>query len=312
MPAVKLVNRRPPHDGSPRFPRSPPFETWSSFVPPGHVVSSSSSHEDGRATPSPSLPFLPSLTPPTICTICLDAIEDIVVDVPCGHPLDVSCLQTMFENATRDESLFPPKCCQTPIDLDAVRVHLGAPLIKLYQRKALEFNTEDRVYCLIPTCSAFLGAASTTPVVIQCRECHTETCGSCKEAAHLGRKCAPRRNLDDAMLEFAKEQGWQRCPACQYLVERTSGCNHITCRCKRQFCYLCGAGWKTCSCPSSGGRRREVEAVPILLPPRYFADLTFDDSDDDSDDDNWGHTLQDRMGELRMQIHGPTRPVPLY
>ncbi|KAI0762797.1 hypothetical protein C8Q74DRAFT_1383854, partial [Fomes fomentarius] len=54
MPAAKLVHRRPPHDGSPRFPRSPPYETWSSFVPPGHEASWSSYADGlGRAIPSP-------------------------------------------------------------------------------------------------------------------------------------------------------------------------------------------------------------------------------------------------------------------
>ncbi|KAI0762798.1 hypothetical protein C8Q74DRAFT_179290 [Fomes fomentarius] len=126
-------------------------------------------------------------------------------------------------------------------------MELGAPLVEQYKRKSREFKTKDRVYCHNPTCSAFLGGATATPAALRCTECHSETCGSCKDAAHDGQTCDARH--DEVMLEYAKGQGWQRCPACKHLVELTEGCYHMTCRCEKQFCYLCAAVWKTCECP---------------------------------------------------------------
>ena len=158
----------------------------------------------------------------------------------------------MFERATRDESLFPPKCCQTVIELGLARDYLDVPLMALYQSKAREFGTKDRVYCYNPVCSAFLGGATAAATALRCAYCRAETCGSCKEAAHPDRtRClnSEEESRDEALLAFAREQGWQRCPDCRYVVERTDGCFHMTCRCAKEFCYLCAATWKTCECP---------------------------------------------------------------
>jgi hypothetical protein len=32
------------------------------------------------------------------------------------------------------------------------------------------------------------------------------------------------------------------------MVELVSGCRHMRCRCKAEFCYVCGARWRTCDC----------------------------------------------------------------
>jgi hypothetical protein len=38
-------------------------------------------------------------------------------------------------------------------------------------------------------------------------------------------------------------------------VELSTGCFHMTCRCKAQFCYLCAARWKSCACVQWNERR---------------------------------------------------------
>ena len=200
------------------------------------------------ASPSPNEVRAFTPVPLPYCVICRYEVEGTTISLGCGHVLDTSCLRTIFENATRDESLFPPKCCQSPINLDAVRDHLSTPLITLYQLKAREFGTSDRVYCYNLACSAFLDAATAVSTSILCSDCRAETCGRCKEEAHAGRACSIKEN--EAMLELAKTRGWQRCPSCRYVVERTQGCPHMTCRCNQQFCYLCAATWKTCACAS--------------------------------------------------------------
>ncbi|KAH9921942.1 uncharacterized protein BXZ73DRAFT_91646 [Epithele typhae] len=161
----------------------------------------------------------------------------------------------MFERATHDETLFPPKCCQTPLEVSAGR----------------EFTTADRVYCHIPTCGAFLGprkahdSAAVPPSLINdyaCTACGDHTCKSCKTAAHPGRACA-EADLQRDVLALGRAEGWQRCPACGHLVELNEGCYHITCRCAKQFCYLCAATWKECGCPQFHDPG-EVAALPQL------------------------------------------------
>ena len=33
------------------------------------------------------------------------------------------------------------------------------------------------------------------------------------------------------------------CQAYAHMIERTEGCYHMTCKCGRQFCYVCGASY---------------------------------------------------------------------
>ena len=75
---------------------------------------------------------------------------------------------------------------------------------------------------------------------------------------HEGLTCAqnqaeePEQDEFASLREIAQEQGWKTCPGCKNMVERNRGCNHMTCRCRTEFCYKCGrvyeGGQATCSC----------------------------------------------------------------
>lgn len=48
--------------------------------------------------------------------------------------------------------------------------------------------------------------------------------------------------------ELAEEEGWRRCHGCRAYVEHRDACQHMTCRCGAEFCYVCGARWPSCAC----------------------------------------------------------------
>jgi len=54
-----------------------------------------------------------------------------------------------------------------------------------------------------------------------------------------------------ATIQLADNEGWRRCYNCQALVEHNQGCIHMTCKCRAEFCYICGLKWRTCSCSES-------------------------------------------------------------
>ncbi|KAI0085641.1 hypothetical protein BDY19DRAFT_431800 [Irpex rosettiformis] len=184
------------------------------------------------------------------CSVCGDDVHEAYC-APCGHSFDNACLEDMFRRATYDESLYPPRCCQQRISISNVRHLLNPPVASLFDRKASEYETRDRVYCHIPKCSAFLGAGTSEPCLIYCHLCPpgSATCGMCKAGAHPGRKCSATQELNQLATDMHQQQGWQRCYSCGHLVDKTDGCHHITCVCHAQFCYLCAAEWKTCTCP---------------------------------------------------------------
>ncbi|KAI0757208.1 hypothetical protein C8Q80DRAFT_84286 [Daedaleopsis nitida] len=221
--------------------------THESVILGGHIPSLNSRQHRAIPVRTALLPSRPRTPVPT-CVICQEEIEETIIYTRCCHFLDVACLRTLYENAIRDEALYPPKCCQDTLDFDTLGEYLTSSIRDQYRRKAREYRTRDRVYCHDPACSSFLSGATAAPTCIRCTDCGSETCGCCKAQAHRGRACVESLS-DEGMLDFAREQGWQRCPSCHHLVERAEGCYHMTCRCEKEFCYLCAAAWKTCACP---------------------------------------------------------------
>ncbi|KIP11509.1 hypothetical protein PHLGIDRAFT_477035 [Phlebiopsis gigantea 11061_1 CR5-6] len=199
------------------------------------------------------------------CVICQDPIRGPEVRAPCGHYYDVSCLGDLFRTATIDESLYPPRCCQQSFVLRDVRRYLGDTVARAFEKKALEFGTANRVYCHRPACSAFLGAATSTPRSYLCLSCYIRTCGQCKQADHAPHPCDTAQ--DREVLNLAEQEGWKRCPGCSHLVELAYGCYHMTCRCRKQFCYLCAADWKTCGCPQ-WEEQRLLDAAAVRVERR--------------------------------------------
>lgn len=183
------------------------------------------------------------------CTICGEEIPWNAYRAPCGHPYGNNCIQELFRKASRDESLFPPSCCQRPVPLDDVRECFDNAFITAYEKKIVEFGTKNRLYCFQPTCSAFIGSSTEEPSSLACQECSKHTCGACKREAHVGQKCGHLES-DEVVLALGKEKGWQRCPSCSHLVEHVDGCLYMVCACKAAFCYVCGKLWKDrCNCP---------------------------------------------------------------
>ena len=158
---------------------------------------------------------------------CLTGMApDQVVFVPCGHPFCHECLVELFQRIVRDETLFPPKCCNQEIQVMSVSPILGSNLLATFQEKAVEFTTADRIYCHRPTCSTFIPPASVDGDRACCPVCNRRTCTICKGKAH--REDCPEDPATKQILETAEQRGWKQCPNCTRLVEITTGCNHMT------------------------------------------------------------------------------------
>ncbi|PQE21735.1 IBR finger domain-containing protein [Rutstroemia sp. NJR-2017a BBW] len=181
-----------------------------------------------------------------VCGACRDEVNTFeLARAPCGHVYCRTCLRGLFEAAMTDESLFPPRCCRQHISPEEHCILLTAEIIQRFDKKKIEFSTINRTYCCIPTCSSFIAPQYINSDIATCPDCSATTCAICK-AAHEG-DC-PNDVVLQRMLEVARENGWQRCHACRAVVELDHGCNHITCRCGAQFCYVCGERWRTCTC----------------------------------------------------------------
>ncbi|KAK1749605.1 hypothetical protein QBC47DRAFT_333427 [Echria macrotheca] len=208
------------------------------IIPPGHAESSA---------------WAASRQPKNLQSIaCVSCTEkhyrsNIATCPGCHHDYCGECLRSLFQASMADESLFPPKCCRLPIPIDVCRPFFTKQFIGEFLAKKIEFETPNRTYCSKQTCSAFVPPQAIKNGVATCIRCHTLTCTVCKKAAHANSDC-PDDPAAKQLVELAKQEGWQKCYSCSRFVELQFGCNHITCRCSAQFCYLCGERWKTCRC----------------------------------------------------------------
>ena len=161
------------------------------------------------------------------CAACGDGkAEQDVILATCGDQYCQRCTRTLFDLATTDESLYPPRCCREPIPLADVRHFLGEELVTKFERKAVEFNTHDRTYCYDAECSAFILPPNIDGDKATCAECYKVTCKICKSAAH--ENDCPEDPAREGLMSAAAAAGWQQCYRCKRLVELEVGCNHMT------------------------------------------------------------------------------------
>ncbi|KAL1988533.1 hypothetical protein VTN96DRAFT_8928 [Rasamsonia emersonii] len=185
-----------------------------------------------------------------------------MVSLSCQHKYCTTCFLQLVETAMRVESLFPPKCCLTVIPLKAVLAPLTLEMKERYKAKAQEYavSVSNRWYCPDAFCGVWIPPSKIKRhlAVQKCPRCHISICSVCRGRAHNRGDCPQESGLYET-LEEAERQGWQRCYRCHAMVELTSGCRHITCKCKAEFCYVCGARWATCACTEDDMATRRAE-----------------------------------------------------
>jgi hypothetical protein len=164
----------------------------------------------------------------------------------------------------------PPKCCSI-IPLSAVAKLLDSSQIELYKAKYEEWATPDRIYCPVPTCSAFIpqrlyikirqgsSAPRNAHIIpgtfnqsqisqqaspkkdikphVACPTCGVSVCTNCRSLSHIGN--CPKKDIDPVLEEQLKKWKIKRCPKCRTGVRRMYGCSHIECRCGAHFCWEC-------------------------------------------------------------------------
>ena len=147
------------------------------------------------------------------------------------------------------QSKLPFICCKNPLSLNKIPrfVFLPTNQLKRYREIILDFKNFGALYCGNPQCSKYLTLAlETDSQSVYCIECGESTCRACMRAHSSHMSC------DLSLVKLAKEVGWKRCPQCRTMVERSSGCRNMTCRCGQLWCYDCGEarsrGFPGCAC----------------------------------------------------------------
>lgn len=211
------------------------------------------------------------------CVICYeDVIGSRCYKLGCGHVYCCDCLKEKLRIDITEGCLDAIRCpnmeCKTFMEPHEIKDILGANA-ELFDRwetltlkRALD-TMPDASYC--PRCSS-LALEDVSENTADCPKCFFVFCTLCEEARHPGLECVgPETKLEilrrkaqgggqAAVHELRrKEQEYKSlieiqktskpCPSCGIAIQRTEGCNKMTCSsCGAFFCWACNADISDC------------------------------------------------------------------
>lgn len=176
------------------------------------------------------------------CTGCFQKVPTSkLLTAPCEHQFCPSCLRRMSSTALNSPEMFPAKCCFQEIPAKSLMEVMSSRNKKRYIIRWEENSIPaiERLYCPRARCGRWIPPKCSEARLgyCVCPHCRAKVCSKCGDLFHLGWSCS-HDSETKATLELAKENNWQRCSNCLYLVEKVDGCNHIICRCGHQFWYV--------------------------------------------------------------------------
>lgn len=188
------------------------------------------------------------------CPVCYCEVEN-PVRTPCGHVYCGLCFTNLCQAQSTSPKAFAIACIGGS---DRCRQNIALPKM---QELVLSETFEDVLAasfasyvrqhphrfrsCPTPDCSQCYRVASdaTIPPTFTCAKCFVSTCTAC-HASHAGKTCAEHRGDASGglaeLIRIKEELGVKDCPKCTTSIERTEGCNHMTCSgCGAHICWRC-------------------------------------------------------------------------
>ncbi|KAF2422873.1 hypothetical protein EJ08DRAFT_672707 [Tothia fuscella] len=214
--------------------------------------------EEGMAGPSVSYTERQKLVleglPFNKCVVCLDQfLVHEVLRLECKHVYCYGCMKQLFMRSTKDEGLFPPRCCKLPTPLILISGAFREQERAAFELATVEFSATNRTYCHVSACATFLLPSETEGTRAKCGQCSEFTCIICKSFFHEGECDKDSEFL--ATLSLGVTEGWQRCQKCGLMFDLFTGCFHMRCNCGHEVCFLCNMPWKTCDCREADEER---------------------------------------------------------
>ena len=215
-----------------------------------------------RALEIRSVPDIVS-TPEEKCPICLDDEPDTPVQTLCKHTYCLECFENYCKSAaltSKDE--FRIKCqgdegnCAEVFNLAELKDHLSTSAFELVLKSSFEKyvqrHPKDFHYCPTPDCGYVYrctSASNSKPPAYTCPNCLELICTFC-HARHGDYTCAEYKDIEsggyEALEKLKRELNIKDCPKCKTPMEKTEGCNHITCGgCRAHICWVCMAVFGT-------------------------------------------------------------------
>jgi len=214
------------------------------------------------------------------CLVCYeDTHKHNMHKLSCDHDFCKGCLCGVIQRAINENSghgsshnLRCPLAgsgCTGKIEEKDIRTLTNANskvLARVQEFKTREWydsQPKDHIkQCPTPNCEFRLFNPENVKQERTCDQCKNKFCTSCCLRHSMRISCqqakineAANNNMSEEERRLTKEwleKNTTQCPFCERDVQKRDGCNHMTCKCKKEFCYRCGTGYenrrKMCRC----------------------------------------------------------------
>lgn len=193
------------------------------------------------------------------CLICMTecALDEMYTLETCDHRFCRDCIATGTRIKITEGEIDPaqmrcplPDCGKPLARDDVLFLFADEPgLVEKYDKFVLNNSLDsmpDVRYC--PKCNVAMVIEIGNPRMTCPDEmCQYASCDQCKVEWHAGSTCdeyqqwaVENAQADDKFEEWKAKVGAKPCPHCGKLTEKKSGCNKMTCRCKKSWCWMCG------------------------------------------------------------------------
>jgi hypothetical protein len=183
------------------------------------------------------------------CSICWTPAETPVT-LHCQHVYCLDCFEWLSMAASSSAGIPKVLCqgnagsCGEVVHLNELQTHLSSAafedLLECMLKSHIDRRPEVFRYCPSPDCGYVyrVGDGART-----CVKCLVMICTDCHEQ-HGTMSCADYKDLKsgdyEAFEKFKKAMNIKDCPKCRTSIERTEGCNHMTCTgCRTHLCWVC-------------------------------------------------------------------------
>ena len=197
-----------------------------------------------------------------MCIVCYASGHEVYGIISqrdcCGKRVCKECVASIVLAKIEDGIVYmqcPNPGCNAPIARTEILDCLTAQHKERYERMRLEADgDETKKAC--PNCchitehklpTHYFRKFRIEDVQIHCEKCSHMWCFKCHAPWHTGLSCAKFRRGDTQFLKWTKGRthagiaNCQKCPFCHVYIQRSTGCDHMTCnRCDTEFCYKCG------------------------------------------------------------------------
>ncbi|KZL79873.1 ibr finger domain-containing protein [Colletotrichum incanum] len=175
------------------------------------------------------------------CVLCqgMHDTRDLYENNGCRDMYCSDFLRNLFESSINDEALFPPRCCSHTIPVDDISTNIflfSEEFVETFRTQLVDYSTTDRIYCHVPTCSAFIPPTTIHGDIGICPERQARVFSLCKGPEHQDHACAKDAATRE-VLQLASENNWKRCPSCQTVAELEAETFHAPC--DHHYCHDC-------------------------------------------------------------------------